>query len=127
MTARGRDTQPPRRFEAESEPKPLPLGDKCNPLCPYFRCSKKALKIEKRYVKGMLQKVGFCMWVGDNCIAGECQFAFCEKRALLPGNKCSFAVKSKGGGDEFEKELEKEEKEMENLTSRASRKGLDLF
>ena len=127
MSVRGRDTQPHRKFESESEPKPLPLGDKCNPLCPFFRCSKKALKIEKRYIKGMLQKVGFCMWVGDNCIAGECQFAFCEKRALLPGNKCAFAVKSKGGSEDFEKELEREEKEMDSLTSRASRRGLDLF
>ena len=127
MSAWGREPQPRRKFEGDNEPKPLPLGDKCNPLCPFFKCSKKALKIDKRYVKGMLQKVGFCMWVGDNCIAGDCQFAFCEKRALLPGNKCAFAVKSKSASDDFEKELEREEQEMDSIRSRASRRGLDLF
>ena len=128
MNGKGAPGKPQgRRFEDDREPNPLPLGDQCNPLCPFFRCSKKALKIDKKYVKGLLQKVSFCMWVGDNCIAGQCQYAYCEKRALLPGNKCSFAVKAKGGSEEFERELEREEKEMSLLSSKASRRGLDLF
>jgi hypothetical protein len=123
----GQDRPYGRRFDDDSEPKPLPLGDSCNPLCPYFRCSKKALKIEKKYVKGMLQKVSYCMWVGDNCIAGQCQYAFCEKRALLPGNKCAFAIKPKGRSEDFERDLAREEQEMSNLASRVSRRGLDLI
>jgi len=114
------------------EPKPTPLGEKCNYLCPFFRCNKKALSIQKKYIKGTPQKIGYCMWVGDVCITGECQYAYCEKRALLPGNKCAFAVSKKNGENEdMEKELRKnndyDSKVKELLSKKLGRKDVDLF
>ena len=113
------------------EPRPMPLGDKCNYLCPYFRCNKKALSIQKKYVKGTPQKIGYCMWVGDICIAGDCQYAYCEKRALLPGNKCAFAIKRNENGEDMEKELKQEEEHEsrinELLSKRFGRKGYELY
>ena len=52
MNGKGAPGRPQgRKFEDDKEPSPLPLGDQCNPLCPFFRCSKKALKIDKKYVR----------------------------------------------------------------------------
>lgn len=112
------------------EPKPMPLGEKCNYLCPFFRCNKKALNIQKKYIKGTPQKIGYCMWVGDICISGECQYAYCEKRALLPGNKCAFAIK-RVETEDMEKELKREEeydsKMKDILAKRFGHKGYDLY
>ncbi|BAB65338.1 hypothetical protein STK_03590 [Sulfurisphaera tokodaii str. 7] len=109
----------------------MPLGEKCNYLCPYFRCNKKALNIQKKYVKGTPQKIGYCMWVGDICITGDCQYAYCEKRALLPGNKCAFAIKRNENGEDMERELKKEEeydsKMKDILSKRFGHKGYDLL
>jgi hypothetical protein len=30
----------------------------------------------------------FCNWVGDVCVSAKCNYAFCEKRALLPDGSC---------------------------------------
>jgi hypothetical protein len=30
----------------------------------------------------------FCNWVGDSCVVSGCNFAFCERRALLPDGSC---------------------------------------
>jgi hypothetical protein len=128
----GKDFRRGKQDFGIQEPKPMPLGDKCNYLCPFFRCNKKALNIQKKYIKGTPQKIGYCMWVGDVCIAGECQYSYCEKRALLPGNKCAFAVnKMQGNGDDMEKELKKEEeydsKFKDIITKKFGRKDLDLI
>jgi hypothetical protein len=32
----------------------------------------------------------FCNWVGDICVVAKCNYAFCEKRALLPDGSCGF-------------------------------------
>lgn len=125
-----------RNFERQpssftDEPKPMPLGDKCNYLCPYFRCNKRALLVQVKYSKGNPYKVGYCRWVGDVCIAGECQYAYCEKRALLPGNKCAFVINRKNEKEvEIEKELEKEDyddKMKEIISKKFGKKGLDLL
>ncbi len=119
----------PPRVE-EGEPKPMPLGEKCNYLCPYFRCNKKALMITMKYMKGNPYKVGFCRWAGDVCITGDCQYAYCEKRALLPGNKCAFAMR-RSNGEDIEKELEKREDFEDSvkriLSKKLGRKDVDLF
>ncbi len=122
--------QPFDKYQQE-EPKPMPLGDKCNYLCPYFRCNKRALSIQIKYVKGTPQKIGFCRWVGDTCIAGECQYAYCEKRALLPGNKCAFAINKKETVEEIEQELERED-DIENkikdvVARKLGKKGYDAI
>ncbi|MBW9141480.1 MAG: hypothetical protein TQ35_0001460 [Candidatus Aramenus sulfurataquae] len=116
---------------AEDEPKPLPLGDKCNYLCPYFRCNKRALMIQTKYVKGNPYKAGYCRWVGDTCITGDCQYAYCEKRALLPGNKCAFAVNKRDGSrDDIERELREEDydnKVKELLSKKLGKKDVDFI
>jgi len=127
-----RGFKPQRNQFSDNEPKPLPLGEKCNYLCPYFRCNKRALMIQTKYAKGSPYKVGFCRWVGDTCITGDCQYAYCEKRALLPGNKCAFAVNKKDGNkDDIEKEL-KEEDDYENkvkelISKKLGKKDIDLI
>jgi hypothetical protein len=97
-----------------SEPRPRPIGDKCNPLCPFFRCSKNALRITTAQYKGRIIKVAFCSWIGDKCIGAQCRFAYCEKRAMLPDGRCAFAVRRQQMKD-FEdelRELEEEEKKF---------------
>ncbi len=87
---------------------PMPLGKQCNPLCPFFKCSKNALVVVNKVVKGHVQKVAMCRWIGDQCLGVKCQFAFCERRALLPDGTCAFAIRFRESGDEFLKEVEKE-------------------
>jgi hypothetical protein len=121
-----------RAHVGDGEPKPLPLGNKCNYLCPYFRCNKRALMIQTKYMKGNPQKVGFCRWVGDTCITGECQYAYCEKRALLPGNKCAFAINRNNGSEDVEKELRQEDlyeddKIKEIISKKFGKRDLDLI
>ncbi len=111
----------------ELKQKPMPIGDRCNPLCPYFRCSKKALVYVNKVVKGHVQKVAMCRWIGDECLGPKCQYAYCELGALLPDGRCAYAVKFKKSGDEFFKELEKEDKEFDTkvkdlLSRRTGRK-----
>lgn len=124
----------PRKFEKpyedegqklRNELKPLPLGDKCNMLCPFFRCSKNALVVVNRVVKGHMQKVAMCRWIGDSCLGYRCQFVFCDRKALLPDGKCAFAVKFKEADREFIKELDEakiDEKVRNLLTRRSGRK-----
>lgn len=126
----GTDRRPPR-LDA-GEPKPMPLGEKCNYLCPYFRCNKKALMVTTKYMKGNPYKVGLCRWAGDTCITGDCQYAYCEKRALLPGNRCGFAKKSEQTDHDLEKELEKAGDELDHqvkkiLSKRLGKKDEDLI
>ncbi|MEB3844285.1 MAG: hypothetical protein LRS48_01220 [Desulfurococcales archaeon] len=95
------------------QPKPRPIGDKCNPLCPFFRCSRNALRITTEQFKGRIIRVPFCSWIGDKCIGAQCRFAYCEKKAMLPDGRCAFAVGKKREEKDFEedlREIEEEEK-----------------
>ncbi len=85
----GRPDQPPR-----GEPRPRPVGDKCNPLCPFFRCSKNALRTATVYYRGRPMKVAMCAWIGDKCIGAQCRYAACAKHAMLPDGRCQFAVEA---------------------------------
>ncbi len=96
--------------------KPMPIGDRCNPLCPFFRCSKNALVTVNKVVRGHVQKAAMCRLIGDQCLGYSCQFAYCERKALLPDGRCAFAVKFKGSGDEFLKEVEKESLEEDVMS-----------
>ncbi len=121
---RGGVHRPPRGI-VTPQLKPMPLGDKCNPLCPFFKCSKNALVIVNKVVRGHVQKSAMCRWIGDQCLGASCQFAYCERRALLPDGRCAFAVKFKESGDEFLKEVEKEslsEEVMDLLEKRVGRR-----
>ncbi|MEZ0290765.1 MAG: hypothetical protein ABWJ42_06745 [Sulfolobales archaeon] len=121
-----------RAYLREGEIEPRPLGLNCNPLCPFFRCGRKALSIRSVRIGAETKVIGYCLWVGDQCIAGQCQYAYCEKRFLLPGNKCLYAIeksKRREGLDMF-KELDREEKEAKSLRDLLKKRGgrdLDLY
>ncbi|MGC9147923.1 MAG: hypothetical protein ACP5GI_00530 [Sulfolobales archaeon] len=116
----------------EGEIEPKPIGIYCNPLCPYFRCAKRALTYKTIGAGAGTKIIAFCNWVGDQCIAGACQYAFCEKRYLLPGNRCLYAIereKKKTSGDMF-RELDQEEREARRLRDHLKKhygKDLDLY
>jgi hypothetical protein len=94
---------------ARQEPRPKPIGDRCNPLCPFFRCSQKALRITTEHYRGRPVKVAICSLVGDRCVGSQCRFAYCEKKAMLPDGRCAFAVESKAKRMKpFEEELSEE-------------------
>jgi len=75
--------------------RPQPLMDKCNPLCPLFRCGKEALFIVNKPIKGRIVKVAQCRLTGGDCISGECQYAGCKINSLLPDGKCVKALERK--------------------------------
>lgn len=100
----------PRRDRREL--KPRPIGDKCNPLCPFFRCQKRALRFTVEQYKGRPIKIAMCAWIGDKCIGSSCRFAYCEKRAMLPDGRCALAVKARRVKD-FDEELMEMDKDFE--------------
>ena len=101
------------------QPRPQPRNGRCNPLCPFFRCGKRSLVYTTKYYRGKPRKVAFCRWVGDHCKGYECQYAYCEKRALLPDGKCSFAVKGQRKKDLLEEIAESEfEDQVKTLIAR---------
>ena len=107
------------------EPTPKPIGDKCNPACPFFRCSQNALMFTKKYVRGRVVTAVMCRLVGDRCIGYNCQYAYCQKRYLLPDGRCSWALKKDEKEEDFLKDLEREEKEFKKLGKKV--KGFDDF
>jgi len=105
----------PSRFQGRGEReardlKPRPLGDRCNPLCPFFRCGKNALRIKTENYRGRPLRVAWCDWIGDKCIGTKCKYASCAKNALLPDGRCAFAIRRQKVRD-FEEELEDLERE----------------
>lgn len=104
-----RSTAKARPLE-RGEPRPRPIGDRCNPLCPYFRCMKKALQIRTEYYRGRPIKIALCSWTGDKCIGSQCRYAYCTKHAMLPDGRCMFALQGRRGAPEFEEELKKKSK-----------------
>ncbi|MEM2204290.1 MAG: hypothetical protein QXI22_08050 [Sulfolobales archaeon] len=108
----------------EGELKPMPNGKQCNPLCPYFKCGKKAISVVRRDIGGSIKFAAFCNWVNDLCIGGVCQFASCEKFYLLPDGSCLYAVgrERRSSGDDMLKELEREEEKAKRLKGLISKK-----
>ncbi|WP_187145974.1 hypothetical protein [Ignicoccus hospitalis] len=99
--------------------KPKPLGDKCNPACPFFRCSQNALMFTKKYQRGKVITVVTCRLVGDKCIGYRCQYAYCEKKYLLPDGRCAWALrKEEEKEDAFLKEVEEEERAFGKLKNK---------
>ncbi|MEM4718370.1 MAG: hypothetical protein QXE81_06430 [Desulfurococcaceae archaeon] len=90
--------QKPHHFpetEKEKRVSPQPLGDKCNPLCPLFICTRNALFVINKPVKGRMIKVAQCRLTGGDCINGECQYSSCRVNSLLPDGKCAKALEKK--------------------------------
>ncbi len=97
----------------------------CTPVCPFraFYCAKKALIIRKR--GGKLE--AWCAWIGDKCIGYKCQFASCNRHALLPDGRCKLLVKKEERKEvPLEEEVAKAEKEMVTIRRKLKKIGVDL-
>ena len=74
---------------------PQPLGDRCNPLCPLFVCTRNAMFVINKPVKSRMVRVAQCRLTGGDCINGECQYSSCRINALLPDGRCTKALERK--------------------------------
>lgn len=121
----------PRVQRKPKELKPTPIGKKCNPLCPFFRCANRALTIMTKYESGKLVRIAFCRWIGDNCIGYQCQYAYCDRKSLLPDGTCAFAVKEEQEKKKMKDYLEElaeervDEKARSILVRRLGRRDLE--
>jgi hypothetical protein len=75
-----------------------------------------------------MQRTAFCRWIGDECIAGSCQYASCNLKALLPDGGCLYAKekreeKPEKALEEIERELKREEEEMARIERLMRRRG----
>lgn len=91
----------------------MPIGDKCNPLCPFFVCTRKALVIVTKSYRGKIRKVAFCRLTGSECIGAECKFSGCRINAQLPDGRCAKALEKRSRSTTDE-ELFREMKEIED-------------
>lgn len=127
----GRERYTRRAPSGYDQRRPMPINGMCNPLCPFFRCSKNAKILVKKVVRGHTINEVRCRWIGDKCIGWRCQFGYCERHALLPDGRCAFAVKFRESTDDFFKEIESEDVEERvesKLTRRyGGRRDRDLF
>lgn len=121
----------PRVQRRPEELKPTPIDKKCNPLCPFFRCANRSLTLMNRYEAGKPIRTPFCRWIGDTCIGYQCQYAYCDKKALLPDGACAFAVREeqeKKKTKDYLEELAEEkmdEKARSILVRRLGRRDLE--
>lgn len=111
---RPRDDFPRQQHRRDFESKdrylqPQPLGDRCNPLCPFFMCNKTALFTLNKPFRGKYIRVAYCRLTGGECIGSECQYSGCKINALLPDGRCAKALEKKTrhvSDDELFKELQ---------------------
>jgi len=122
----------------------------CNSSCPHFRCGQRALVLKPRNPQGFQgqnrgQNQGyrnnpweqrpnkddeaFCNWVGDSCVVAGCNFAFCERRALLPGGSCGLIEREEPGyAKSIEDEAVKEELTVKLAKEKfGKKKGFDAL
>jgi len=62
----------------------------------------------------------YCNWVGDICVVAGCNYAFCEKRALLPNGACGYQARE---NVRTSRSIE-EEARREEIALRAARERL---
>jgi hypothetical protein len=73
----------------------------CEATCLHFRCGQRALNVRSKNPQNPVgyrsnpweqrtvqEGSAFCNWVGDVCVSAKCNYAFCEKRALLTDGSC---------------------------------------
>lgn len=105
---RGEHFRKPRALKPQY---PMPLGVQCNPLCPFFVCTKRAKVIVNKSYRGKIKKVAYCRLTGSECIGAECKYATCRINSMLPDGKCAKAL------EKTRKEVSDEElfREMEEI------------
>ena len=96
---------------------------KCIPLCPHFKCAKGALTY--KVIRG--RKMAFCRWAGDLCKGHRCNFAICERHALLPDGTCGLTITVKRRSRSIEEEAQVLEEEYSAIRDKLKRLGLEKF
>lgn len=117
----------------------------CIATCSLFRCGQRAL-----FIKATNPQQGgfqggnrgnsweqrtfregspYCNWVGDLCVVSGCNYAFCERRALLPDGSCGLDVRE---GPRQIKSIEEEAVREEIIVKTANekllkKKGINLI
>lgn len=94
---------------------------KCNVLCPFFRCSRRAKIIRQQSRK----KIVICFLTNDPCIGSKCNFAFCVKHALLPDGTCALSIKQKKIRD-IEDEAALLDREYDEIRDKLKKFGKDI-
>ena len=114
------------------------MDKKCDPACPHFRCLKKALYfklpngrlVPPRVARNMREPgTPWCMWAMDECRGPDCQYAACDKHALLPDGTCALARARPTQIKSIEEEARRMERELTALRSKLKKlglRGLDL-
>ncbi len=92
---------------------PMPLGIHCNPLCPFFICTKRAKVVVNKSYRGKIKKVAYCRLTGSECIGAECKYAACRLNSMLPDGKCAKALE-KTRKETSDEELFREMEEIED-------------
>ncbi|RLF09540.1 MAG: hypothetical protein DRJ97_05755 [Thermoprotei archaeon] len=113
------------------------MGKPCEPTCPFFRCSNRAMIFKGgRFGKPGLQKgrasgskmdppIVLCSMLNDPCQGAKCRYAFCEKRALLPDGTCGLEDRlAPKRVVDIEAEAAKMERSLMQLKGRLKRRGL---
>lgn len=67
----------------------------------------------------------YCSWVNDVCKGSGCNYAFCEKRLLLPGGYCGLVEAVPPKSVSLEKVAINLSKGFEGLKGKLKRKGLE--
>lgn len=114
--------------------------DKCIPICPHFRCAKKALIIKRadqlfngikhletqKRIYGITvgNLVYFCTWVNDVCIGYRCNYAICEKRAFTQNGLCGLGQRPITKFQDIEQLAKQQDKEISRAAALLKKKGL---
>ncbi|MGB9730022.1 MAG: hypothetical protein ACP5GU_04890 [Thermoprotei archaeon] len=114
--------------------------DKCIPICPHFKCAKKALIIKRpeqlfngaKYAETQKKMYGqlignlvyFCTWANDVCIGYRCNYAICEKRAFTPNGLCGLGQRPVTKFQDIEQIAKHQDREISRATSLLKKKGL---
>jgi hypothetical protein len=107
----------------------------CKATCQFFRCGQRALYIKSSAPqprgfrsnpweqRGNRDGTPFCNWVGDVCVVARCNYAFCEKRALLPNGTCGLQEReSARPARSIEEEARREEEALRVARERLLKK-----
>lgn len=80
---------------ASLNPKPTPIGSKCNPLCPYFECSMESLQSIKVNKGGMITRRPHCLMLGGDCLGIQCRHSKCKLLMADGSGRCLLAIASR--------------------------------
>jgi len=96
---------------------------KCTPLCPYFRCQRRATEYRRNPRTG--RTIVWCTFADDICQGYRCMFAQCAVHALNPSTgECTITLRSRKRKKDITIEEEAEILDKEYLRIRDKLKRL---